>query len=132
MLTSFRVFEAGPDPRGRTWEVNLLWLQTAISIRHSDTVDVKFLLASGEERMEKVIALRHPDLVNLSQKAGRPISDPWSMRLAALHLRQMIETGRDMEKTLVECRLEELEKHDAALEAATAGHPAAREPHSDK
>jgi hypothetical protein len=59
-------------------------------------------------------------LVKLSQKAGRPISDPWSMRLAALHLRQMIETGRDMEKTLVECRLEELEKHEAALEAARA------------
>lgn len=121
MLPNFRVFQAGPDPRGRTWEVDFLWLQTGISIRHSDTVDVKFLLASGEERLEKVIALRHPDLVTLSQKAGRSISDPWCMRLAALHLRAMIETGRDMEKTLVECPAEDLEKYDAALESSLAG-----------
>ena len=44
MLDNFRRFQAGPDPFGRTWEVEYRWLQTGISIRHADTVDVKFIL----------------------------------------------------------------------------------------
>jgi len=116
MLPNYRVFEVGPDPSGRSWQVSFLWLQAAISIRHSDSVDVKFLLESGETRMEKVVALRHPDLLVLGGKTGRPITDPWCTRLAALHIRRMIETAQDMEKSLVTCRLEELERYDALLE----------------
>ena len=121
MLPNSRVFQAGPDPRGQTWEVQLVWLQTGISIRHSDTVDVKFLLASPGERLEKVVSLRHADLLALSRKSGRPITDPWCMRLAGLHLRHMIETDEDLEKTLVECPLKDLERYNAALEASFAG-----------
>ena len=117
MLSNFREFQAGPDPRGRVWQVQLLWLQNAISIRHSDTVDVKFLLASGEERLEKVIALPHPDLVALSASAGRPITDPWCARLAARHLCWMVETDQDMEKSLVACTQEELERYAGELGA---------------
>jgi hypothetical protein len=43
-MQNFRQFEAGPDPFGRKFQVFFKWLQTAISIRHSDTVDVKFVL----------------------------------------------------------------------------------------
>jgi len=43
-MQNFRQFEAGPDPFGRKFQVFFKWLQTAISIRHSDTVDVKFIL----------------------------------------------------------------------------------------
>ena len=101
MIENFRRFKAGPDPFGKTWVVEFLWLQTAISIRHSDSVDVKFSLLSGDTRMEKVIALLHPYLLELAGKAGRGVTDAWSMKLAALHLVQMIETGEDMEKTIV-------------------------------
>ena len=114
MLSNFRTFEAGPDPRGRMWEVEFLWLQTGISIRHSDTVDVKFLLACDEERLEKVVALNHPDLLALSAETGRPVTDPWCARLAALHLRHMVETGQDMDKTLVTCAPGELKRYAAA------------------
>jgi len=38
--------------------VTFLWLQTAISIRHSDSVDVKFALSGVGQRSEKAIALR--------------------------------------------------------------------------
>jgi len=113
MLSNFREFEAGPDPRGRTWEVQLLWLQTGISIRHSDTVDVKFLLSDGAERQAKVIALPHPELLALSARTGRPVTDPWCARLAARHLQRMVETGQDMEKTLVTCTPEELATYAA-------------------
>lgn len=113
MLENFRNFQAR-DPFGEVWEVTFLWLQTAISIRHSDSVDVKFALGGGGRRSEKAIALPHPYLLELSRKTGRPITDPWCSRLAATHLRHMIETGEDMEKTLVTVRLEELEACAAA------------------
>src|SRR5881296_407548 len=62
-MRNFREFEAGPDPFGRTWTVQLKWLQTAISLRHSDSVDVKFILRNGDTKIEKTISLRHPDLL---------------------------------------------------------------------
>ena len=124
MLSNFRVFEAGPDPRGRRWQVEFLWLQTAISIRHSDTVYVKFLLACAEERLEKVIALSHPDLRALAAKLGRPVTDAWCSKLAARHLQYMVETDQDMEKPLVTCTAEELARY--AAEVAAPARPADR------
>ena len=85
-MENFRQFEAGPDPFGRTWKVEFKWMQTAISLRHSDTVDVKFVLRDEETRSEKTIALPHADLLRLSKKTGRPMTDAWCSRLAALHL----------------------------------------------
>ncbi len=99
--TDLRRFTAGPDPWGKTWAVDFGWLQTAVSIRHSDSVDVKFFLHDGERRSEKVLALPHPDLLAVSEAAGKPLTDPWCMKLAGDHIRYMIETGEDMEKTLV-------------------------------
>ncbi|MCS7314373.1 MAG: hypothetical protein RMI94_00625 [Bryobacterales bacterium] len=109
MLTRFRNFQAGPDLLGRTWRVEFLWLQNAIAIRRSDTVDVKFALSSGEEKRAIVIALPHPLLLELSQRAGRPITDPWCARLAATYLKHVIETGEDFEKPIVTARKEVLE-----------------------
>jgi hypothetical protein len=101
-MLSFRQFEAGPDPFGRKFQVLFKWLQTAISIRHADTVDVKFVISTeGESRQERVIALSHPDLLALSAETGHPLTDPWCMKLAAAHLRRMIDSGEDMEKVLV-------------------------------
>jgi len=120
MVESFRHFQAGPDPFGRTWQVDFLWLQTAISIRHSDSIDVKFLLTGGDTRTEKVIALRHPDLLALSRKTGRPLTDPWCMKLAGLHLLRLVETGDDLEKTLVTVTPDQLEKYNTVLEGAKA------------
>jgi hypothetical protein len=116
MIENYRQFEAGPDPFGRTWNVEFRWQQTAISIRHSDSVDVKFQISRGEDVQEKVIALMLPDLMALSTKVGRTISDAWCMKLAALHLKGMIETDQDMEKTLVTASLEDLERANAQLE----------------
>ena len=101
MLDNFRQFEAA-DPFGRTWTVTYLWIQNAISIRHADAVDVKFELATADgERSDKTIALPHPLLLELSRAEGRPVTDPWCARLAAGHLKHMIESGEDMDKTLV-------------------------------
>src|SRR5215831_6329288 len=111
-MLQFREFDAGPDPFGRKYHVLFKWLQTAISLRHSDTVDVKFILLDEDgARSEKVIALQHADLLRISGETGRPIEDPWCARLAQLHLQHLIETGEDMEKDLVTVSYTDLQKY---------------------
>jgi len=117
-MQNFRQFEAGPDPFGRTWKVEFKWMQTAISLRHSDTVDVKFVLHDEDTRAEKTIAMMHVDLLQLSKETGRPMTDAWCSRLAALHLQHLIETGEDMEKDLITVSPEELSAYDARLQRA--------------
>jgi hypothetical protein len=121
MIDNFREFEAGPDPFGRTWQAYFRWLQTGISIRHADTVDVKFGVSTGDEPSEeRVIALTHPALVALSNKVGHPLTDAWCMKLAALHLQHMIQSGEDFEKTLVTVEPEEMERYARELQDALA------------
>jgi hypothetical protein len=120
MSDQYRLFEAGPDPFGRMWKVQFRWLQTGISIRHADTVDVKFFVApDGCDFEEKVIALPHPALLDLSRETGRKLTDPMCMRLAALHMKHMIETSEDMDKTLVTVSPQELAAYDQQLHGET-------------
>ncbi len=87
-MENFREFRSGPDPFGETWLVWFKWLQTAISIRHSDTIDVKFVLSPTSEAdtpgasQEKTIALYHPAILELAKEIGVPVTDPWCARLA--------------------------------------------------
>jgi hypothetical protein len=112
MLENFRKFKAGPDPFGRIWDIEFRWLQTGISIRHADTVDVKFEAAvEGEPKYERVVALPHPDLLKLSRETGHALTDAWCLKIAALHLKHMIETGGDIEKTLVSLPLEQMREY---------------------
>jgi hypothetical protein len=116
MSDQSRLFDAGPDPFGRMWRVQFRWLQTAISIRHADTVDVKFFVTpDGGEPEEKVIALQHPVLLSIVREGNRKLSDPLCMRLAAAHLKHMIETSEDMDKTLVTVSARELTAYDRQL-----------------
>jgi hypothetical protein len=120
MSPQSRLFEAGPDPFGRMWKVQFRWLQTAISIRHADTVDVKFLLTpDGGEPEEKIVALPHPALLDLYPNSGRKLSDPICMRLAAAHIRHMVETSEDMDKTLVTVTSAELAEYDQQSHVVT-------------
>jgi hypothetical protein len=119
MPENYRKFQAGPDPFGRVWDVEFRWLQTGISIRHADTVDVKFAAGIAEEpKHEKVIALRHPDLLQLASATGHPLTDGWCIKLAALHLIHMIDTADDMEKILVTVEYPDLAQYASALKKA--------------
>ena len=123
MADNYRRFKAGPDPFGRTWDVEFRWQQTGISIRHADTVDVKFVVWSttpgGEEpKQEKILALPHPALLALSTKTGHALTDPWCLKLAALHLRSMVASGEDLEKTLVTLSPADLERAAGILQPA--------------
>jgi hypothetical protein len=115
-MLNFRQFEAGPDPFGRKFQVYFKWLQTAISLRHADTVDVKFVLEDESgARTQETIALPHSDLLAVSRETGRQMDDPWCSRLAAMHLAHLIETGEDMEKELVTVPPADLKGYAAEL-----------------
>jgi len=123
MLDNFREFQVSPDPFGRTWQVHFRWLQTGISIRHADTVDVKFGISTGGEAFEeRVVALPHPALLQVSQKVGHPLTDAWCLKLAALHLQHMLESGEDFEKTLVTVQPPEIEQYARQLHDRVAAH----------
>ena len=115
-MQNFRQWEAGPDPFGRKFQVLFKWMQTAISLRHADTVDVKFILVDEDGgRTEKTIALPHGDLVQVAAGVGRKVDDPWCSRLAAMHLLRLVETGEDMEKDLVTVSRAELKSYAETL-----------------
>ena len=119
-MQSFRQFEAGPDPFGRKNQVYFKWLQTAISIRHSDTVDAKFVLADENGgSIQRTIAMPHAALRSLSHEIGRQMDDPWCSRLAQLHLLHMVETGEDMEKDLVTVPPADLQRYATQVGKAT-------------
>jgi hypothetical protein len=118
-MQNFREFEAGPDPFGRKFQVLFKWLQTAISLRHADAVDVKFIVVDENGgRAEKTIAIPHADLCNVSSELGRPFDDPWCSRIAAMHLVHLIETGEDMEKDLVTISSSDLTRYATELAAS--------------
>ena len=88
-----------------------------ISIRHADTIDVKFILKrdDGPEE-EKVIALPHPALAfRICEQRNRKLTDPWCLKIAALHLRHMLETAEDIEKTIVTLTGAEIADYDQEL-----------------
>ena len=115
-MLNFRQFEAGPDPFGRKFQVLFKWMQTAISLRHADTVDVKFILVDENgARTEKTIALPHADLLRVAAELGRKVDDPWCSRLGAMHLPYLVETGEDMEKDLVTVSGAELKRYAESL-----------------
>ena len=126
-MFNFREFEAGPDPFGRKFQILFKWLQTAISIRHSDTVDVKFIIVDENgDRTQKTIALPHADLQRASREAGRPMDDPWCARIAALHLQHLIATGEDMEKDLVTVLPADLKRYASEIARMEQTEVAAR------
>ena len=96
---------------------HILNMQTPFFSDMQDPEKARIVLIRGEDIEEKVIALRHPDLLELSTRKGRPITDPWCMKIAALHLREMIQTDRDMDKILVTPVIADLERHASVLDA---------------
>ena len=72
-------------------------LATGISPRHSDTVDVKFLV-NGKGI---VLALPHAAFASYRQKTGRALTDQDAIRMAARALQQLLERGEAVEAGLL-------------------------------
>ncbi|MCU1325327.1 MAG: hypothetical protein JWN34_697 [Bryobacterales bacterium] len=115
LMENYRDFEIGPDPFGRTWHILFKYLQTGISIRHADSVDVCFLASSGDETLKRVIVLNHPDLLAYTKRKGTQLTDTWCARLAAFKLRHAIENFEDMDKDYLVTSPAEIERFDYEL-----------------
>ena len=63
-----------------------------------------------------MIALPHPLLKAATVKGNRALNDAWCMKIAAVHLKRMIETGEDTEKALVTLSAQDIEVAAAELE----------------
>jgi hypothetical protein len=115
LMENFRDFEVGPDPFGQTWRAHFKYLQTGISIRHSNSVDVCYILDSASEHTHKTVVIQNADIRAYTERTGRKISDAWCSRIAMLKLRYVIETAEDLEKDYVPVTAREIEEFDAKI-----------------
>ena len=74
--------------------------------------------SNGDIREEKVIALPHKLLLQASHDTGHAVTDPWVNRIAAMHLKKMIESAEDIEKTLVTLDAESIRAYAEAMRSA--------------
>jgi len=115
LMENFRDFHIGPDPFGRTWHALFKYLQTGISIRHSDSVDVCFVLDNGEEIMKRVVVIPHAALRAYAEKTGRKVSDTLCSRIAALKVKEVITNAEELENEYLPVTPAEIAAYDSAV-----------------
>ena len=64
-------------------------LIVAISTRHADAVDIKFLV-NGQPVW---VAIPHPTWVEYNRRTGRVITDPLAIQIVGHYLKYLIESG---------------------------------------
>src|SRR5215831_6621051 len=96
LALDYRDFEVTSEVAGETYRVRFRWLQTDFSLRHSDTVDVKFQVDGGG----KIVALPHGPLERACARLKIPLTDELCLRIAAEQLRHALATGEDGENLL--------------------------------
>jgi hypothetical protein len=72
-----------------TWHCRFHNLIVGIATRHSDSVDVRFLV-NGKP---VAIALAHPAFAIFKQRTGKALNDSDSIQMAGLFLRKLLERG---------------------------------------
>src|SRR5258707_12620756 len=86
---NYRDFQAQSALTRQKYQCHFVYLQTAISLRHSDTVDVKFRV-NGQGM---VVALPHTAWVEYQNRTGQPLTDERATQVAADILREALERG---------------------------------------
>lgn len=120
-MENFRDFDAGADPFGQKWHATFKYLQTGISIRHSNSVDVCYILDNGTEQLQKVVVIANPDIRAYSARTGRPINDAWCSRIAMCKIMRIVETAEDLEKDYLLVTPREIEEYDSKIKAWEEG-----------
>ena len=102
------------------WSGNQLHCQyqaliVAISTRHADAVDIKFLV--GDRPVW--IALPHPARVEYNRQTGKVITDHMAVQIAGHYLKWAIESGEDSGREMYTLTVQETLDHlNALLEEA--------------
>lgn len=85
----YRIFTCASQADGTAYHCHFLFLQTAISLRHSDTVDARFLV--NGKRI--TVALPHPACVEYARQRGQALTDGLAATIAAHCLKENLEKG---------------------------------------
>ncbi|HUI55492.1 MAG TPA: hypothetical protein VLY04_11000 [Bryobacteraceae bacterium] len=94
-------------------------LVVAISTRHADAVDIKFLV----EGQPVWIALPHPAWVEHKKRTGKDLTDPLAVQLAGHYLKQALEAGMESGREIFPLSVDETLVH---LDAVRQEFAAAR------
>jgi len=79
----------------------------AISTRHADAVDIKFL-ANGRPVW---VALPHPAWPEYNRRSGRVITDPLAIQIAGHFLKTAIESGLEAGREIYSLTIEQTLQH---------------------
>ena len=82
---------------GEAYQCRFHTLVTGISLRHSDTVDVKFLVNGTGV----VLALPHAAFAEYRRKTGRALTDRDAIQIAGLALKELLERGERVDTPLL-------------------------------
>ena len=93
----YRKFECVSQAGGTRYHCSFIFLQTAISLRHSDTVDVRYLV--NGKRI--TVALPHVAFAEYNRRAGRDLTDEEAGAIAARYLKEVLEKGGEVEDLAV-------------------------------
>lgn len=84
---NWETFEVPSPLDGTVHRCRFHTLATGISPRHSDTVDVKFLV----DGVPIVLALPHAAFAEYRRKTGQALTDQDAVRIAALALKRLLQ-----------------------------------------
>jgi hypothetical protein len=87
-------------------------LIVAISTRHADAVDIKFLV----DGQPVWIALPHPAWVEYKKRTGKDLTDPLAVQVAGHYLKQALEAGMQSGREIHPLSVEDTLKHLEAVE----------------
>ena len=96
-------------------------LIVAISTRHADAVDVKFLV----DGRPVWVALPHPAWMEYQNRTGKVITDPMAVEIAGHYLKTALESGEGMDREMYSLTVEETLKHLEAVVSEVTVQPAA-------
>jgi len=87
-------------------------LIVAISTRHADAVDMKFLV----DGRPVWVALPHPAWVEYQKQTGKTITDPLAIEIAGHYLKSALEAGEGLGREMYSLTVSQVLEH---LEAVT-------------
>jgi hypothetical protein len=90
-------------------------LIVAVSTRHADAVDVKFLV----DGRPLWVALPHPAWVEYKKRTGKAITDPLAIEIAGHYLKTALESGEGVGREMYSLTVAETLRHlDGVVERA--------------
>ncbi|HZQ24565.1 MAG TPA: hypothetical protein VFA89_17385 [Terriglobales bacterium] len=92
-------------------------LIVAISTRHADAIDVKFLV----DGRPVWVALPHPAWVEYKNRTGKVITDPLAVEIAGHFLKTALESGEGLDREMYSLTVAETLKHLDAVVTTEAG-----------